>query len=120
ATSLARMREVGLTGLTFLVRIMTVLCVLAVALASVGIYAAVSHGVTTRRREIGLRVALGARPGRIVGDVARQVVIVTLVGVVVGGGGALLIGKLMASVMFGLIALEAGVYASVAAGLAAV
>src|SRR5690606_4047711 len=90
-STLSRMREVGLTGLTFLVRIMTVLCALAVALAAVGIYAAVSHGVTTRRREIGLRVALGARPGRIVRDVARRVAIVTLAGLSVGGGGALVV-----------------------------
>ena len=49
-----------------------------------GIYGVASFGVLRRRREIGIRVALGAEPGRIVGLVLRSAVRLALVGIVVG------------------------------------
>jgi len=75
---------------------------LALLLAAVGIYSVLSYGVRRRVREIGIRMALGAR----VQDVLRMVVIEgmrpTLVGVGIGLAGALLLGRLLQSLIYGI------------------
>ncbi len=74
---------------------------LAVLLAGVGIYSVLAYSVRRRWREIGIRVALGAR----VKDVLRMVVVdgikPALLGVVVGGVGALALGRVLANLVYG-------------------
>ncbi len=74
----------------------------ALILAIVGLYGVVSYSVASRRAEIGVRVALGASPQRILslilGDVAR----IMAIGVVVGGALALATGRGIGSLLFGL------------------
>jgi hypothetical protein len=59
---------------------------IAVALATVGLYAVTAYGVARRRREIGIRVTLGARPGSLIWLVARGVVVHVGVGFAAGFG----------------------------------
>jgi ABC-type antimicrobial peptide transport system permease subunit len=61
-----------------------VLGLIGLGLASIGLYAVVAFTVSRRSREIGIRMALGARQGRVVGDVARQVAALVGVGTLVG------------------------------------
>ena len=88
---------------------------LAVLLASVGIYSVLSYSVRRRVREIGIRMALGAK----IGDVMRMVVTEgmkpTLLGVVIGLGGALALGRIMASVIYGVSARDMVTFITVAA-----
>jgi putative ABC transport system permease protein len=74
----------------------------ALLLAAVGIYGVLAYSVSERTREIGVRVALGAEPGRIaaliVGDGARPV----LAGIAIGIGGALGLSSLLKSLLFGI------------------
>jgi len=74
---------------------------LALVLAAVGIYSVLSYAVRRRTREIGIRVALGAR----VYDVVRMIVVEglrpTLIGLCIGLAGALLLGKLVAHLTYG-------------------
>jgi len=83
----------------------------AVLLALVGIYGVVANGVTQRRAEFGVRMALGARPG----DVARHVIGGSLrraaVGVVLGLGGAAALTRLMASQLYATSPLDPSVLA---------
>ena len=58
---------------------------LALLLASLGLYGVVAFGVSSRTREIGIRVALGARPGSVVRLFVRDGLVLTLIGVAVGG-----------------------------------
>ncbi len=73
---------------------------LALLLAAVGIYSVLSYSVRRSVREIGIRLALGAR----LGDVLRTVVIEgmkpTLLGVAIGSAGALALGRVLASLVF--------------------
>jgi len=65
-------------------RLFAVLGPLLLALAAVGIYSVVAHGVANRRREIGLRLSLGATPGRVVRDLAADTLRVIAVGGLIG------------------------------------
>jgi putative ABC transport system permease protein len=74
---------------------------LALLLAAVGIYSVLSYSVKRSVREIGIRLALGAR----LGDVLRMVVFEgmkpTLLGVAIGTGGALALGRLLSGLIYG-------------------
>jgi putative ABC transport system permease protein len=89
-------------------------------LAAVGIYGVLAYSVTERTREIGLRVALGAEPGRILRQVLGSGMRVVLIGAVVGAGGALALTGLLKSLLFGVTARDATTFAAVPAVLIAV
>jgi putative ABC transport system permease protein len=80
--------------------LLTVFGVLAVALAAVGVFAVLSYGVAQRTREIGVRVALGAQRGDVIGLVARQGFTLAIVGIVIGMAGALALSRFLAAVLY--------------------
>jgi putative ABC transport system permease protein len=73
----------------------------AVVLAGVGIYGVMAYAVSRRTREIGLRMALGARAQDVMRLVLGQTMGVTLLGIAVGLGGALALRRIVASMLFG-------------------
>jgi predicted permease len=89
---------------TFLDRMVTMLsaafALLATLLAAIGLYGVLAYTVEQRTREIGVRMALGAAPGRVRGMVLRQVAIMTVVGTLVGLAGAIGVGKAAQSILF--------------------
>jgi putative ABC transport system permease protein len=89
-------------------------------LAAVGIYGVLAYSVTERTREIGVRVALGAEPGRILTLVLASGMRVVLVGALVGMGGALALTGLLKSLLFGVKAHDAATFATVPVVLIAV
>jgi ABC-type antimicrobial peptide transport system permease subunit len=88
---------------------------LALVLALTGVYAVLAHGFARRRREIGVRLALGARPSGIARIVLRQGLGTTLAGITLGVPLALVIGRAMESLLFDLSPLEPVTLALVAA-----
>ncbi|HTR02307.1 MAG TPA: ABC transporter permease [Thermoanaerobaculia bacterium] len=74
---------------------------LALLLASVGIYGVVSYGVAQRRREIGIRTALGANPRDVLRLVFRQALRLAAIGLVLGAIAALGLTRFLASLLFG-------------------
>jgi predicted permease len=94
--------------------------VLATILAAVGLYGVLAYTVTQRTREIGLRMALGAAPGRVRAMVLRQVGMMTLVGGLVGLTAAVGFGRLAASLLYQLQGYDPGVLAISAVALGAV
>jgi putative ABC transport system permease protein len=74
---------------------------LALLLAGIGLYGLMAYGVAQRRREIGIRVALGAEPRRVMADVVRDGVAVALGGVAIGFAAALASVQLVKSLLFG-------------------
>jgi putative ABC transport system permease protein len=84
-----------------LAQLLGALAGLALLLAAIGTYGVLSHMVTERRREIGIRMALGADQGSVVGLVMRQGLVVTIVGLGAGLAGAWALGRVIASLLFG-------------------
>lgn len=74
---------------------------LALVLAAIGIYGILAYLVSQRRREIGIRLALGAEPGAVLGMVLRQSLVQVMPGVVLGVAGALALTRLLQSQLFG-------------------
>lgn len=75
--------------------------IVALALAAIGIYGVLSGSVTERMREIGVRAALGASRGNILGLVIRQGMALTAIGVALGLGGAILASEALLSLLYG-------------------
>ena len=94
--------------------------VLATILAAVGLYGVLAYSVAQRTREIGVRMALGADGGNVRGMVLRQVGLMTLVGAAIGIGAAFALGRLAASLLYGLTGSDPWVMGSATALLAAV
>ncbi len=86
----------------------------ALLLALIGIYGAVSYSVTLRVHELGVRGALGARQWQLLGLVMRQGLSLTLAGVALGVGGALLLTRVMQSLLFQVSAFDPAVFAGIA------
>jgi predicted permease len=86
--------------------------VLALLLAAIGTYGVLSYMVTERRREIGIRMALGANPSRVLAQVMKHGLLLTTVGVAAGLAGAVGLNRLMASMLFGVQPTDAGTLAA--------
>jgi len=74
---------------------------LALLLASIGLYGLMSHAVTHRTREIGIRVALGAQSQNILRIVLRETAVLSLLGIAIGIPGGLASSRLIAGMLFG-------------------
>jgi ABC-type antimicrobial peptide transport system permease subunit len=90
---------------------------LAVTLAGIGIYGVISYSVSQRTHEFGLRMALGARPGDVIRQVMAQGVKLAFVGIAIGIIGALAMGRVLVSLLYGVSATDPPTFAAV--GLAA-
>ena len=90
---------------------------LALLLAAIGTYGVLSYMVAERRREIGIRLALGADRSNVVAQVMKQGLVPTIVGVIVGLAGAFGVNRLMTSLLFGVQPTDAATLTSVIAAI---
>ncbi len=90
---------------------------LAVCLGAIGLYSVLAFAVRTRTREIGIRMALGARREDVTQMILRQGMELALVGIAFGVGAALFLTKLETSLLYGVRTTDPTIYASVAATL---
>jgi predicted permease len=93
---------------------------LALLLASMGLYGVMAYAVTQRTREIGVRLALGATPRQLVALIARDGLRLTLIGVAIGAGLALPLAQVLGSVIFGVQIADLATFAGTCALLVAV
>jgi putative ABC transport system permease protein len=93
---------------------------LALLLAGLGLYGVTAYAVSRRRTEIGIRLALGARPGGVVRLVLRRVALLVGAGVVVGGVASLWAARFAGSLLYGLQPRDPVTLAAAAAVLAGV
>ena len=87
---------------------------IALVLAAIGLYAVVAYAVSQRRNEIGIRMALGARPGQVLALIMRGGLQLVAVGLVIGVAGAAGAAQLMRTLLSNVGPLDPIVYGSVA------
>jgi ABC-type lipoprotein release transport system permease subunit len=82
--------------------LLSLLTALALVLGAVGVYGVVSHLVSRRLRDWSIRVALGLRPSSVIGQVVRHGAVLAGLGVVIGVAAALVLARLLSSLLFGI------------------
>ena len=97
--------------------LLSVFAGLALVLACTGVWAVVAFAVAGRTRELGLRVALGAEPRRVVALVLRKAVAVAAAGTLLGAAGGVLATRLLGGLLYGVSATDPGTFAVGAAAL---
>ena len=75
---------------------------LATLLATIGLYGVMAFAVGRRTRELGLRMALGARPGSVIWMVMREVLVLLVIGLAVGVPAAIALGRLVSAQLYGI------------------
>jgi putative ABC transport system permease protein len=94
--------------------LLTVFAVVAALLAAVGIYGLIAYSVAQRTRELGVRIALGASATRVMRLVAGEGLLLAAAGVALGLGAALLLGRSMATMLYGVSATDPMTFAAIA------
>jgi len=89
---------------------LTIFAVLGILLALVGVYGLISYLVSSRTRDIGVRLALGAQKKDVFLSLLRQTLPFVAVGILLGLGVCLLFGKLVSYLLFGITALDPMTY----------
>lgn len=114
--------QMGLSSERILGFLSSLFAALATLLAGIGLYGVIAYSVTRRRREIGIRFAVGAQRGDVAGLFARESLVLVLAGLAIGAPVALVAARALGSLLFGVTAADpATLAASIAAlGLAAV
>jgi putative ABC transport system permease protein len=120
AMSYAELIRESLMGMSYLAVMMTVLGAMALGLACVGVYGVMAYSVTERTREIGIRMALGAEARSVVGMVLRRGVTVTVIGLMIGLVSSVALARLIASLIWGVSAVDVETFAEVSAALVGV
>jgi putative ABC transport system permease protein len=113
ASPLHRIVDKALESRRYQMWLFTAFGTVALLIASVGIYGTTAYGVSRRRREMNIRVALGARASQVFALVIRQSATPLVIGIVAGCAGALAMGRVVASLLFHVRAIDPVVIASV-------
>jgi putative ABC transport system permease protein len=117
---MTRVVEEALGGPRFAARVFGAFAVVAALLAALGLYGLLAYSVTRRRREIGVRVALGARPADVSRLVLREGMAVAWLGIAIGLGGAIAGARLLRALLYGVDPLDPPTFVAVPVLLAAV
>jgi putative ABC transport system permease protein len=99
----------------FNARLMGAFALIAVLLAAIGIHGIIANSVSQRIREMGIRLAIGATPGRVLGMVVGRAMLLALTGVGAGILGAFALTRFMRALLFDVSAVDPVVYATQAA-----
>jgi putative ABC transport system permease protein len=116
-TSLDAVVERSMANRRFAALLLSAFASMAVFLALVGIYGVISHGALQKSREIGLRMALGARRGQVVTAVLRQSLAAVAAGLALGMLGALAAGRAMSSLLYDVSRHDPATFAATAAAV---
>ena len=107
----------SLSGLTEPAWLIGIFAAMAALLAAVGLYGVVAHTVTQQRREIGIRLALGARSSDVLSLVVRHVITTIGAGVAIGVAASLMLTRVTSSLLFEVSALDPAAFMAAAAAM---
>jgi ABC-type antimicrobial peptide transport system permease subunit len=94
--------------------------IIAAIVASIGLYGVIAYGVARRKREIGIRMALGAEPAGVVGHIVGRALSLTALGLILGAGASYALMRLIASQVKGVSPYDAVTFAAVPVLLCAI
>ena len=117
--SLEQVRADSIAAPRVTANLLALFALLALAIAAAGIGGVMALSVSQRRHEIGVRMAIGARPGEIIWMVLKQGMTLAMVGVAVGVLGAFALTQSLKSLLFGVTPTDPTTFGVVAAVLAA-
>jgi putative ABC transport system permease protein len=118
--TLEELRGLSLSGFRETAWLVGVFAALSALLAALGLYGVVAHTVSQQQREIGIRMALGARANDVLTLVIRNVVVMIAAGLVIGLAAAAGLTRLTRSLLFGVSALDPPAFAIAAIAMTAV
>jgi putative ABC transport system permease protein len=119
--TLEQIKNESMAGNRIRVVLLTVFAGIAVLLSAIGIYGVISYSVAQRTNEIGIRAALGASTGHLLGLVLRHGMLLTGLGLVIGFGAAFGLTRLLATLLYGVQArdpITMGAVAGILGGVA--
>jgi len=118
--TLEEIRDDSMSRTSFTLVMLVIASTVALLIGAVGLYGVISYGVTQRTREIGVRMALGAKTGDVSRMFLSQAARVSLIGVLVGIGAAIGLTRLMSSLLFQVSATDPWTYGTVSIALVSV
>jgi putative ABC transport system permease protein len=116
--TLSRLTSEQLMGIAYIAALMTGLGVIALLLASSGVYGVMAHSVAESTHEIGIRLALGAAPRQVLRWVAARGIRLSAIGLAIGVGAAFALARLLESLLSGVSASDPLIFVGVPALLA--
>jgi len=93
-------------GFVFISRALGIVGLIALVLSVMGMYSLMAYLTSQRTQEIGVRMALGAGRWQVVRTITRRAIVITAAGATIGSALALAVGRLMESLLFGLVAID--------------
>jgi ABC-type antimicrobial peptide transport system permease subunit len=118
--TLAQIADRSMARTSFALVLLAIAAVVALVLGAIGVYGVLSYVVSQRTREIGVRVALGARTADVRHLVLRQGLFITTLGLAFGLTAAIALTRLMTSMLFGVSPLDIPTFGLVAATIATI
>jgi ABC-type antimicrobial peptide transport system permease subunit len=124
ATTMERVFSQAVGPARQIMTLLTLMTGLALALGAIGVYGVIAHHVSRRKRDYGIRVALGLSPARVLRQVVGRGAALVGAGVVVGALASVILGRWLASLLYGVhaadpVALTAAALALLAVGVLA-
>jgi putative ABC transport system permease protein len=110
--------DANVAEIWFQTRLISIFSILALFLAGIGIYGVLAYAVTERTREIGIRMALGAKKSDVTRMLLKRTLLLVMAGVAFGGCGALVLTRVLAKFLFEVKPTDPATFLSVAAILA--
>ena len=101
-------------------QLLAIFSVLALAVAAMGLFATFAHAVTVRRREMAIRVAIGATRAGVVRLILREAAALAAAGIVVGALAAVAGGRSLQTLLFGIVPADPAVLGAAAAAMSVV
>ena len=120
ASTLEQVKERGFTGTSRPAWVIGAFATVAALLAALGLYGVLAHSVVEQRREIGIRMALGAHSGDVLSHVLGGAARMSVVGIVLGLAGALGLTRVMETLLFQVSALDPAVLTVACVSMAAI
>jgi predicted permease len=116
-TTMQEMQARHVSPYTLMAGMMSVLSIVTITIATVGLYGLIAYGVAQRTREIGVRIALGARPRDILRQVGSGALRLAMIGIAFGVVGAALFARMLAVMLYGVSPSDPRTYVGVSIGV---